>query len=30
MLVEKERGAGMLASDLVDRIPTELFGNGRF
>ncbi len=30
MLVEKERGAGMLASDLVDRIPAELFGNGRF
>jgi hydroxyethylthiazole kinase-like uncharacterized protein yjeF len=28
MLVEKERGSGMLASDLVDRIPAELFGTG--
>jgi NAD(P)H-hydrate epimerase len=30
MLVEKERGPGMLASDLVDRIPAELFGDGGF
>jgi NAD(P)H-hydrate epimerase len=29
MIVEKERGPGMLASDLIDRIPAELFGNGR-
>ncbi len=29
MIVEKERGQGMLASDLIDRIPAELFGNGR-
>jgi NAD(P)H-hydrate repair Nnr-like enzyme with NAD(P)H-hydrate dehydratase domain len=28
MAVERERGGGMLASDLVDRIPDELFGRG--
>jgi hydroxyethylthiazole kinase-like uncharacterized protein yjeF len=28
MLVEGERGPGMLASDLVDRIPAVLFGEG--
>jgi NAD(P)H-hydrate epimerase len=28
MVVEKERGRGMVASDLVDRIPYELFGAG--
>jgi NAD(P)H-hydrate epimerase len=26
MAVARERGAGMLASDIVDRIPAELFG----
>jgi len=28
MAVEQERGVGMLASDLVDRIPAELFRDG--
>ena len=28
MAVERERGGGMLASDLVNRIPDELFGRG--
>jgi NAD(P)H-hydrate epimerase len=28
MVVEKERGSGMVASDLVDRIPSELFWAG--
>ena len=27
-IVAAERGEGMLASDLVDRIPAELFRNG--
>jgi hydroxyethylthiazole kinase-like uncharacterized protein yjeF len=28
MLVDRERGQGMLASDLIDRIPAVLFGEG--
>jgi NAD(P)H-hydrate epimerase len=28
MAVEKQRAGGMLASDLVDHIPDELFGRG--